>query len=200
MFNLPMKFIDIKPPKPRIKIVSSTNKLTKKKNNASGFYFFIIILLIVIFYLSYNNTHSSNYKNDQNYINSIDNLATEVSPSATLPEESTSSGIIITPNPIDTQQSNLINKESVAITILNGAGIPGIAQEIKNLLTSNGYNIESIGNANNFYTKSVIYHSPSNEQIAKDLQTILSDYPSDIQSNNQFADDTHITIVIGENI
>lgn len=187
-----MKFIDIKRPIPRKKSPAPI-KSSHHKNNGALF-LFIIIFLAVILYFSYINSHNTDYEKNTNYTNSIDNLATQISDTTSPEPVETKLNIL----PTSTPEAQKIDKSQVSITVLNGAGKSGLAQEIKNILTSDNFVVENIGNASTDYSKTIIYCSQDNIDLAQEIKNILQFYPSDIQTDSDLSDNNHITVVVGE--
>lgn len=93
-----------------------------------------------------------------------------------------------------------VNKGEIKIEVLNGNGIKGKALTIENLLKSNGFNVLSTGNADNFnYTQTVIRYKKGKKEIA-DLaaEVISSVYFPVLQEDVTDDSKADIVIVLGQ--
>jgi hypothetical protein len=197
------KFFDIRPPHPKSKPAkSASSAATKraKKSSSGTFLLILIILLVFVFYFSVNNNNQTNYKQENNNSNTIadetanplENLA--ASPTETASSEPTPS---LTPTVQGTQTEPEPDYSNIKISVLNGAGVPGLATKIKLLLEENGYKVAEVGNAQNTYQETILYCTPKNHSLAEKIKNVLKDYQVQITENDTLATDESILVVMG---
>ncbi len=92
-----------------------------------------------------------------------------------------------------------VNKKNFEIRILNGSGKAGTAFEAKNFLTSRGYKVVSIGNADNFnYQKTVARVKESRQSITSPLTKDLKErYAISVSSFLPENESYDVLIIIG---
>lgn len=86
----------------------------------------------------------------------------------------------------------------VALTIRNGAGIPGVAKQASSILQAKGFKLKDVGNANqNVYKKTLIIYK-TDIGAAQLVGQYLPPGTRVVQSRGMYAYDTEILIVIGK--
>lgn len=198
------KMFDITPPKPKIQNKKSVKSKNKKKSNGL---IFIIVLLIFVIYFSLNNKIASNYQEENNTNEKIKSQQIIKNNTNEIENENTNNQkTLSTPNPKttgidDKENEEIANEEidfdeNIEIEILNGAYIPGLANEVKNILEKNNIQVDNIGNTKNLYDRSIIYYQKINIKLAEKLKEILISYNPIIQENDEFASNNKILIVV----
>jgi hypothetical protein len=208
------KFIDIRPPykkKPSKINNSNTYKKPKYKKSNTGLLFIISIICIFIFIFSYANNNSIKYaypdhepiyeEDDQEILENIaiekpnigqvDNPHTKESYTNNKQDKATD---------IENTKDPKINNFEVDITVLNGARKPGLANEVKEILENNNFSVSNIGNSQNKYSQTIIYHTKENQQIAEKIMETISSYDPKLEINNQLSNNQKILVVIGTNL
>ncbi len=88
-----------------------------------------------------------------------------------------------------------IQNDHYYVTILNGNGISGLANEAGEELEKYGFNIEEISNADNFnYQETIIYFKPGNKSTAEGLKDILG---GKLEKSEEIEED--FQVILGEN-
>lgn len=88
-------------------------------------------------------------------------------------------------------------RPQVVVTVLNGAGMQGLAAEVAELLTSKGYRIATVDNAPRFDREaSTVRYAPGREEearmVARDLGGVAVE-----PLGRAAADDAHVVVVLG---
>lgn len=86
---------------------------------------------------------------------------------------------------------------NVTVTVLNGAGLEGVASEAAGLLQSTGYQVEIVGNTNQFvYSDTLVVHDG---QVAV-ANRVLGDLPVGrrVSSRGMYAFSTDILVIVGK--
>lgn len=197
------KIFDIRPPRPTQRKKKSTAKsYSKSKKSQSGLLFIIIGICAFILIFSLSNNTSSQYSQSQIIAegSEIDKLAT------TTTTQKPDNYPFVTPSKTDInsdhkESTNQTNEsqtpEDIQIVILNGAGIPGIANQVKETLEENNISISEVGNSQNPYSETIIYCTKPNSELAKKIEETLSDYSPKLEINSDLANSNKILIVIG---
>lgn len=93
-----------------------------------------------------------------------------------------------------------VKSKNVRVRVLNGAGEPGVASDLANKLTDNGYRVVDSKNADNFnYTETqILIYSNKSSEVAKaeELKKIIG--VGKIVVNNLPQDVADITVIIGK--
>ena len=83
------------------------------------------------------------------------------------------------------------------IQILNGCGIPGAAEEVRNYLIDFGFDVVEFGNASSWkYPSTLVVARTENTDVAKDIATLLG-----TDNWYQLMDSTHMvaaTVFVGK--
>ncbi len=105
--------------------------------------------------------------------------------------------------PTAPQSSELkIEKSSLSIKILNGAGISGLAGQLKNRLTQAGYSVSEIGNSPSLENTTIQIKSSqkTNEELINEITQIVSErYVPQMGPDLTEEDAYDIIIMIGKN-
>ncbi len=176
----------------------------KKTNNpmAKWVVFLIIILVFLLFYQNYsyfegffagennNETEENNsgsfYENDYT-AETLD--TTQENAPADAKSEETDTSILVTAT---------IDRASQSISILNGNGVSGSADEVKTTLESSGFSISHVGNALKFsYVNTEIFYNIDKMAEAEDLKSTLTDRTCEIFENSSVAGNYDIVVVVG---
>ncbi len=90
------------------------------------------------------------------------------------------------------------DRSDYEITVRNGGGIEGSAGEAAEMLTDVGYEIQDVGNANQFvYTETlVIYNDDDDLEIANDIISVLGKGTA-VQSAGRYSFDGDLLVVVG---
>lgn len=96
----------------------------------------------------------------------------------------------------DTSTVALSDPAGVTVSVRNGAGIPGVATQAKQLLEQQGYTIAEVGNArrSDYDQTTVVYQT--NEAAAQRIASLLP-VARVVPSNGEYAYDTEILVVVG---
>lgn len=93
------------------------------------------------------------------------------------------------------RSKEFIQNDQYYVTILNGNGISGLANEVGEELGKYGFNIEDIRNADNFdYQETIIYYKSGNKSRAKGLKDVLG---GKIEESEEIEED--FQVILGEN-
>jgi len=109
--------------------------------------------------------------------------------------------VSLTPHPptVTLSPTPIINRESVKIEILNGSGIAGKANQLKELLKNYGYSEIITGNADNFdYVNTEILYKTTNYAVAVALKNDLkNELPINKLTEMTNGGSADITIIVG---
>lgn len=201
------KLFDITPRK----IISKSNNSSEKSNENSLFYLVAIIAGGIFAFSIMQNTNVQGENNQQQKSESNnqeiyneqtrDNKTDDELTPATLPDDSNSNysqQINQTPIINDINQTdNQINKSEISIHILNGSGSSGVAAKTKEILESDGYKIESIGTANNIYSRTVIYYNKNKEAQSRLVAGSLPNDGIKFEEDSNLTEGFDLLIVVG---
>ncbi len=100
----------------------------------------------------------------------------------------------------DTVGSKVATEDEIRVQVLNGNGVPGIGQEVADLLVDKGFRVIVSANARRFdYDRSLIIiydDSPESEAIARKARSLLGG--GEIQVSTQDQGIVDLTIVVGK--
>jgi len=186
----------------KLQVAAQQNENIPGKKKASIFiYFLLLILITLVFLLIF---FGANIKDS--FFNLIDRSSPPPEKEATTsqvpkPKEATpaaeGTGTTESAKPKETNEE--VNKKNFKIRILNGSGKAGTASEAKNFLTSRGYKVVSIGNADNFnYQKTVVRVKESRQSITNPLTKDLKErYAISVSSFLPENESYDVLIIIG---
>jgi len=87
--------------------------------------------------------------------------------------------------------------KDVSVTIRNGAGIAGCAKQASSILKARAYNVEDVGNANQFvYDKTLVVYK-KDKGAAEQVQAVLVPGTKVVESRGMYSFDTDILVVVG---
>ncbi|MFH1186943.1 MAG: LytR C-terminal domain-containing protein [Candidatus Levyibacteriota bacterium] len=156
----------------------------KSRRNIILFIISIIVLTLIVLGVAFF------YKDS--FIKSSDDSKTK-SESKTVSPTSTNS-----PTPIPTKTE--IDKSKYSIKILNGSGIAGEAGRARKYLEDEGYEVSSVGNADEFDHKESILETEENidEDFLSELKTFIAKKYALEDTVEASADTKNIVLIIGQ--
>ena len=182
---------------------------TTKKNNIRKFvratlWIFVIILIILALYknidkletliLGENRNTTETTPSDEIYTNETDTSGSSATGSVATAETVT--------NPTtDTTASTapVLAKKDIKIEILNGNGIAGSADKVRDLLINDGFLISKVANAKKFtYTSTYIYYRSGAEASMELVKAALSTRTCITQKSDPITTGYDIVIVVGK--
>jgi len=135
-------------------------------------------------------TVAENNKTDEYYTGEkVDNTTTEDT-SATATSTETA--------PETTTAAPTIDKSSVIMEVLNGNGIKGSADTIRDQLVTAGFKVSRVTNAKNFnYATSIIYFKTGKDAEANIIKEILTNLQTTTQNSDSIVGDYDVIVVVG---
>lgn len=193
------KFIDLAPRRINRNFDHAVSNSQKSNRNSNTIYNLIIIALVIVF-IYFLSSLLSQPPSASNSDNSAASTPTpSVSPSISASENSYSSNNTKTPTPeFSAQNTYSAPIENFSIIVLNGSGTPNAANETKDNLEKQGFQVIDIGTANNLYSQTVIYYKTGYEDSAKKVASALKDYQVLTEENSELASDSDVLVVIGQ--
>jgi LCP family protein required for cell wall assembly len=85
-----------------------------------------------------------------------------------------------------------VTPEEVRVTVLNGAGVSGLAGQVGELLESRGFEVADIGNTDE-RDRTLVQHPPGDQQAA---ELVAADVPGDTDLEES-PEVTHVTVLLG---
>ncbi len=179
----------------------------KKKTGNPMTKWVVFLILVLIFLLVYQNYSSVQnifgIQNNKEEDNSSDSLYENdyTTDTLTAEEEATSTPETDTPAETTTPESLIAaDRSSLNISVLNGNGISGSAQNIKTTLTTAGFVVSHVGNALKFsYQNTIIYYNANKDAEAEDLKSVLTDRTCDLLESSSITGSYDIVVVVGTN-
>lgn len=181
----------------------------KRNNNGKNNTIFILLLVVVVFIIiidksSDNKSKKSNQNTTVNAINQNQSAKNQeeiqtnnqITSSSSINDQNTPSESTVEDSSQNAEQ--ITNKSTIKIKILNGSKVSGLAQEAKTKLEDDGYKIDSIGTAKNFYQKTVIYYATGKENYATEIQLALGNQGARLELNDSLVGAYDLLIVIGK--
>lgn len=173
-----------------------------RKHSCLGRIFTIIIILALAATLIYQNrdliinffnpksdssSESSSNTADENYVGEKPvTESTTVTPAETTTPETTAA-----PN---------IDKASVTIEVLNGNGLKGSADTVRDALVTAGFKVAKVANAAKFsYTSTIIYYKTGKEAEATSIKENLSSRTCTLELSDTIAKSYDVVVVVGKN-
>ena len=173
-------------------IFSSPAPSPKKRGgkNKGGLVFFVFIVAILTLGFSFNSLskkpivkNASTSKNSQ--------TIKQVNPKPTPTPTPT-----IKPSPT-LEKTDTTTPTALKIQILNGTGVETISDQVKKVLETNKFSVESTSKAQFEYGQTYIYYRPTAVDSAKTISTLLTDYKPSL-SESQISGLFDILIIIGK--
>lgn len=131
---------------------------------------------------------ASEYEND--YTTEDDSTAPDIQNGQNSAEQET------VENTADT--ANSINYSTVSLSVLNGNGIQGSAQNIKTTLENAGFIVSNIGNALKFsYINTEVYYKSGKINEATEVKNCLNGRQTELFENNAVAGKYDVVVVVG---
>lgn len=194
---------DIKPPPkkryPEKNKAQHYERQTTKRKKSGVFLFFIVMVLGFIVFFSFINNNKTKTINPQD--TNLDTRNKETTSTTSPSDNQSVNQTISSPEASISISSTPTSSESrpnVQITVLNGSGETGAANNAKNELEKNGIEVYKIDNAQNNYSQTIIYYTNENKSIADKIQETLADYNPKLIEDNTLADNENVLVVIGE--
>lgn len=188
-------------------IIDAPAPRRSKRGSAGGFFALLIIGGLVLFGLN-----SFNSNPDSSKTNSDDNqepakesaIANLELPQGGLSDDQSLEDLLIIDSPNQDSADQTIDSANdkegslPIIRVLNGGAASGSASEIENSLKTRGFEVLSVGNANNPHEKTTLYYKSG---FQKDAESLTSDFNlgevNYIEDN--IAEPADILIVLGQN-
>lgn len=104
-----------------------------------------------------------------------------------------------TPDP-DSEEEEVSTKQpsEITVTVRNGAGIPGCANQAASILKARAFKVKDVGNANQFvYDKTLVVYT-KDEPAAKLVLQTLPPGTKLVQSRGMYSFNTDILVVVGK--
>lgn len=136
-------------------------------------------------------TVSDNVKDDEYYTGEkVDNTTTEETAATATSTE--------TAQPQTTTTAPTIDKASVVMEVLNGNGVKGSADTIRDQLVTAGFKVSRVANAKNFnYATSIIYFKTGKDTEANLIKGTLTSLQTTTQNSDSIVGDYDVIVVVG---
>ncbi|OWZ83935.1 LCP family protein [Natranaerobius trueperi] len=91
-----------------------------------------------------------------------------------------------------------VSKDNITIEVLNGSGVSGVAEDASDMLEEVGFDVVSIGNADNFdYQSSKVIARKEPRKAAKEVALEINQADLLVELKDDF--EAMVTVIIGEN-
>ena len=164
---------------------------------------FTIIAILIVFYKNIDRIETlllGPEKTATNDTNTDESYTSEPSSDADTSTENTpDSTKTVTTNTSTGVDSAVTSKSNIKIEILNGNGISGSADKVRDSLVNNGFTIARVANAKKFtYASTYIYYKTGAEASMEMVKAALSDRSCIAQKSDPITTGYDIVIVVGK--
>jgi uncharacterized protein YpmB len=192
----------------------NSEKITKKSSSVIKALVWIIIFVAILgygfYYSPYNPLKKSSSTTESQKTTESDQIQSEVvtqdysttsqssTPSGTADSQSAATGT--TADDTSTAAATTPDKSEITVRVLNGNGISGSAQKVRDTLTTAGFNVTSVSNAKTYsYTSTYLYYKKGKDTEAGLVKDTLTGRTVVLQESDTLAGSADIAVVVGKN-